>query len=197
VNYYKGSKVKWQEFDKTDTTPVTVKTGQPDAEWEKFRAQKPSVWKDEKLLAAGKEFAALAAAQRKYFSAKSANPDFENKALNSAVMSAWAFVSGILHENPTRLKKHFALKEAKGKDPLNASALAKGKHKTDPENYRGLGYRTDPKERGRFVELFYSQTDKGEGISGALIDLAIKKYHAKLAALEVTAAEEKTKNVAS
>lgn len=197
VNYYKGMKVKWQDFDKTDTTPVTVKTGQPDTDWERLRAQKPSIWKDEKLQAAAKEFAALSAAQRKYFSARSGNPDFENKATNSAVMSSWAFIAGMFHDNSTRLKRHFDLKESKGKDPLNASALAKGKHKTDPENYRGLGYRTDPKERGRFVELFYSQTEKGDGITGALIDLAIKKYHAKLAALEVAAAEEKTKNVPS
>ncbi len=103
----------------------------------------------------------------------------------------------MLHENPTRLQRHFNLKDSKGKDPLHAAALAKGPHKTDPDNYRGLGYRTDPKERGRFVELFYSQTEKGDGINSALIDLAIKKYHAKLAALEVAAAEERTKDVSS
>ncbi len=74
-------------------------------------------------------------------------------------------------------------------NPLNAAALAKGRHKTDPENYRGLGYRTDPKERGRFVELLYLQAEKGNGIATGQIDLAIKKYHAKQAALEVLEAE--------
>jgi hypothetical protein len=72
---------------------------------------------------------------------------------------------------------------------LNAAALAKGRHKTDAENYRGLGYRTDAKERGRFVELFYLQAEKGEGITTKLIELAIKKYHAKQAVLDVKRAE--------
>ena len=48
---------------------------------------------------------------------------------------------------------------------------------------------TDPKERGRFVELFYLQAEKGEGIATHLVDLAIKKYHAKHALLEVKEAE--------
>lgn len=74
---------------------------------------------------------------------------------------------------------------------MNAAALAKGKHASDAENYRGLGFRTDAKERGRFVELFYLQAEKGEGITAPLVDLAIKKYHAKQAILEVQTAEQK------
>jgi hypothetical protein len=73
--------------------------------------------------------------------------------------------------------------------------LAKGRHKTDPENYRGLGYRTDAKERGRLVELFYLQAENGSGITPSLIDLAIKKYHAKRAVLEVAEAEGKREDV--
>jgi hypothetical protein len=83
------------------------------------------------------------------------------------------------------------LKSQAGRDPLNAAALAKGRHKSDAENYRGLGYRTDAKERGRLVELFYLQAEKGDGITAATIDLAIKKYHAKEATLEVIRAERK------
>jgi hypothetical protein len=41
------------------------------------------------------------------------------------------------------------------------------------------------------VELFYIQTDKGDGITGPLVDLAIKKYHAKQAVLEVQTAQKK------
>jgi len=104
-------------------------------------------------------------------------------------MSAWAFVAGVLASNGVRLKRHYGLADPTGKNPLNAAALAKGRHKTDPENYRGLGYRTDPKERGRFVELFYLQAEKGAGIASGQVDLAIKKYHAKQAALEVLEAE--------
>lgn len=197
LNYYLGTKVKATDFDKLSTTPVTAKTGQEDVDWNKLRAQKPSIWKDEKLKAAGKEFAALVAAQRKHFAGKSGAGDSESKALNSAVMSAWSFVAGVLHENAPRLKRHFALKNAKGKDPLNAAALAKGRHKTDPENYRGLGYRVDAKERGRLVELFYLQAESGDGITPALVDLAIKQFHAKAAVLEVEAAKQKAKDGAN
>jgi hypothetical protein len=61
----------------------------------------------------------------------------------------------------------------------------KGKHKTDPEQYRGLGYRTDPKERGRFSELFFLQSENGDGVSKSNIDVAIAQFHAKGAALDV------------
>jgi hypothetical protein len=120
-----------------------------------------------------------------------ANLDFAEKALNYAVLSSWAYAAGLLHDNTVRLRRHYDLKDQAEKDPLNAAALAKGRHKSDPENYRGLGYRTDAKERGRFVELFYLQSEKGDGVSSALIDLAIKKYHAKQAVLEVRQAEQR------
>lgn len=117
--------------------------------------------------------------------------DFQEKALNYAVLSAWTYTAGLLSGNPTRLVKHYALKDQTGRDPLNAAALAKGRHGTDADNYRGLGYRTDAKERGRFVELFYLHAEKGGGITAPLIDLAMKKFHAKQAVLEVQSAEKK------
>jgi hypothetical protein len=122
---------------------------------------------------------------------KRGSVDFQERALNYAVLSAWAFTAGLLSGNSTRLARHYGLKSQTGRDPLNAAALAKGRHGTDSENYRGLGYRTDAKERGRFVELFYLQAEKGEGIGAPLIDLAMKKYHAKQAVLDVQRAETK------
>ena len=191
INYFRGRSAAAQDFEKTNTTPVLAKTGVADNEWIKLKVENPEIWQDEKLKKAGKEFAALVAAQRTAFKGKSANPDFEEKALNFAVMSGWAFVSGLLHSNENRLKRHYALREAKGKDPLNAAILAKGRHKTDPENYRGLGNRMDAKERGRFVELYYFQAENGEGITKASVELAIKKFHAKQAQLEVMEAENR------
>jgi hypothetical protein len=111
--------------------------------------------------------------------------------LNYAVLGAWAFIAGVLSHNKARLKRHYQLKAAVGRDPLNAAALAKGRHKTDADNYRGLGYRTDAKERGRLAELFFAQAEDGNGISAAKIDLAIKKYHAKEALLDVSKAQQK------
>ncbi len=102
-----------------------------------------------------------------------------------AVLSAWAYVAGMLHSNPPRLKRHFDLRKAVGKDPLNAAELAKGRHKSDAPNYRGLGYRTDPRERARFVELFFYQAEKAMGVTPSAIEIAIGKYEVKKAQLEV------------
>lgn len=190
VNYYRGKNVDPMKFDTTTTTPIRCKTGVPDVDWQEVKRKNTDLWKDKKLKEAGKQFARLVQAQRDAVAGIQANIDFAEKGLNFAVLSAWAYVAGVLHSNDVRLKRHYGLADTKGKDPLNAAALAKGRHKTDPENYRGLGYRTDPKERGRFVELFYLQAEKGEGINKTLIDIAIKKYHAKQAAMEVIEAQQ-------
>lgn len=191
LNYYRGEMDSSADFDKTDTSPKICKSGGLDADWEQLRGNK-KIWKDAKLETAGREFAALVEAQRKAFQGKKKGTlDFQEKALNYAVVCAWAYTAGLLGNNSTRLTRHFSLKDQTGRDPLNAAALAKGRHGTDPDNYRGLGYRTDAKERGRFVELFYLQAEKGDGITAPLIDLAMKKYHAKQAVLEVQNAEKK------
>ena len=90
-----------------------------------------------------------------------------------------------------RLERHYALTDVKNIDPLNAKILAKARHKTDPENYRGLGTRTDAKERGRMAELFYFQAEKGIGITKDLANAAIARYYAKQAALEADEASKK------
>jgi hypothetical protein len=190
MNYYAGAEAAHSDFDKTDTTPVIAKSGEDDKQWEGIRGRKPSIWRDAKLERAGTEFSALMKAQREAFKGTKGNADFQEKATNYAVLSAWAYVAGLLSSNDKALQRHFQLKLTKGKDPLYAAALAKGSHKTDSDNYRGLGYRTDAKERGRFVELFKAQAEKGEGINAALITVAIAKYHAKQATLDVEKAEK-------
>jgi len=192
MNYYAGVDASGLDFAKTDTTPVVAKSGEEDKQWEAIRNRKPSIWKDAKLEKAGAEFSALVKAQREAFKGTKGNADSQEKAMNYAVLSAWAYVAGLLSgsSNEKRLQRHFELKAAKGKDPLNSAASAKGRHKTDAENYRGLGYRTDAKERGRFVELFYDQAEKGDGINTNLINVAIAKYHAKQAVLDVQKAEK-------
>jgi hypothetical protein len=190
VNYYAGIDAGHLDFPKTDSTPAIAKSGEEDKQWEDVRGRKPSIWKDAKLDKAGSEFSALIKAQRESFKGTKGNADSQEKAMNYAVLSAWAYVAGLLSGNDKRLQRHYQLKLAKGKDPLNAAALAKGRHKTDSDNYRGLGYRTDAKERGRFVELFYAQAEKGEGINTPLINVAIAKYHAKQATLDVEKAEK-------
>jgi hypothetical protein len=171
INYYAGVEASHSEFAKTDTTPVIAKSGEDDKQWELIRNRKPSIWKDTRLDKAGTEFSALIKAQREAFKGTKGNADWQEKAMNYAVLSAWAYVAGLLGSNEKRLQRHYELKLSKGKDPLKAAALAKGRHRSDSENYRGLGYRTDAKERGRFVELFCAQAEKGEGINPPLITI--------------------------
>jgi len=187
LNYFEGAKVDAKKFDVTETTPELCSTGVRDVDWEHLRTSRSSLWKDAGLIRAGKEFAALMKAQRAAFTKgqRKSPPDYPEKTTNPAILAAWAYIAGMIRDNDVRLKRHFGLAGATGHDPLNVSALVKGKHKSDPEQYRGLGYRTDPKERGRFAELFFLQAENGEGISKSNIDVAIAKYHAKGAALEV------------
>lgn len=194
LNYFDGAKVKTEKFKETQTTPTLSPSGGQDTRWEDFKTSKPDLWTDAKLMAAAREFVALAQAQRTAFKGKrGVKADFPDKAMNIAVMAAWAYVAGMLRNNSPRLKRHFDLRTTTGKDPLNAAALAKGRHKTDPDNYRGLGYRTDAKERGRLVELFNLQAENGEGITPSAIDIAIQEYHIKLLVVEKEKTKERAK----
>ncbi|HKB64393.1 MAG TPA: hypothetical protein VKC61_00970 [Pyrinomonadaceae bacterium] len=182
LNYYAGKKIDPHRFSEIETTPELAKTN--DAEWEKLRRE-GTLWQDEKLKAAGREFARLIETQRSAFPEKG-DVDFAEKATNYAVVAGWAYVAGLLHDNDVRLNRHFGLPDHKGHDPLNVAALIdKGKHANDGASYRGMGYRTDPKERGRFVELFFLQAERGNGISPAAVDLAVKQHVQKKNFLEV------------
>jgi hypothetical protein len=190
INFYAGAENASKTFETTDTSPIVPTVGAENAAWDDLRDKKPPIWDDTKLAEAGKQFAALVAAQRKAFEAKRGSADYREKAMNIAILAAWAYVAGLLSNNKTRLDKHFALSQKTNGDPLNSAALAKGRHKTDPENYRGLGTRTDAKERGRLVELFYFQAEKGDGISKNAIDVGIARYYAKQSQLEVQRLEK-------
>lgn len=191
LNYYKGKLINTENFNNKETIPVLAKTGvEIDDSWETLRSRETDLWTNRKLQEAGRRFVAMHNKQNEYFTKKKENFEFADKAISYSVLSAWSLIAGVLESNQTRLNRHFELSNTNSIDPLNALAMAKGRHKTDPENYRGLGTRTDVKDRGRLAELFFLQAEKGGGINKALIDLAIKKYHAKIAQLEVKEAEK-------
>lgn len=194
MNFYEGSSIPCDSFQNVKTMPVLAKTGGLDEEWEALKLQQPNIWNNENLDTAGKKFAELVVKQREFYSktGKGQNSDFADKALSYAVLAAWAFAAGTLQSNTVRLSRHYELSESKTTDPLNAKVLAKARHKSDPDNYRGLGTRTDAKERGRLVELFFFQAEKGSGITKDLANAAIMKYYAKQATIE---AEEAAKKV--
>jgi plasmid maintenance system antidote protein VapI len=155
------------------------------------------MFSDEQLKIAAKEFVFLDQTQRAAIENMNEQDNtikliYADKALTFSIMTSWAYVAGVLHSNPVRLQRHYDLRNTpKERDPLNAEAMAKGRHRSDPENYRGLGTRNDAKERGRCVELFYLQAEKGTGITPALVDAAIKRRYTKQAKLVQLQAEKK------
>lgn len=183
-NFYAGKKIKMKNFGKTETTPYLYKSGQDDARWQKFLDEHQGIWTDKKLKAAGQQFARLVAAQRAAFAGKKGVADFSEKALNGGVLSAWAFAAGMFQAQPQRLKRHYALADHTGHDPLNAAVLAKGRHKTDNDSYRGLGYRTDARERAQMVELFEVVSGTGDKINAKNVNAAIYARFAKQALLD-------------
>lgn len=195
MNYCLGTQIKCKDFPNVKTMPIIAKTGGIDEDWENLKKVRPEIWTDNALAEAGKKFAELVDKQRVYYSKgnKSKNSDFAEKPLSYAVLSAWAFVAGNLQENAVRLQRHYALNNITTTDPLNAKVLAKTRHKSDPDNYRGLGTRTDVKDRGRLVELFYFQAEKGTGITKELANAAVAKYYAKQAIIEANEAAKKVK----
>lgn len=192
INFYEGKKLAGKIFSEENTTPEAVRTGVANPpKWVEVKKEHPELWDDPDLKVAGKEYAALRKAQEEAFVDKkskkpiSGTADFRDKAANMAVTAAWAFVAGALQDNETRLKKHYELKAPHRQDPLKAAVLAKARHATDAENYRGLGYRTDPQERGRLVELFWIQAEKGGGITTKMVEVALESFHAKQANLKL------------
>lgn len=193
MSYYAGAAITSEKFDGEDTSsPISV-TGQQDASWEKLKQDRPDLWTDEALKRAGVEFARLIRSQRAFFKGKKPKPpvDYPEKGSNLALMGAWAYVAGVMRNNAVRLARHYALADEGSRDPLNAASLVKGRHKSDAPNYRGLGSRSDLKERGRFAELFFLQAEDGSGITANKVDIAIKKHLAKQAQLEVKQAQAK------
>ena len=189
INFYAGKTASSAPFSETNTTPVFSKSGvQNPADWAAVKKEHPDLWQDSELLGAAKEYAKLRQAQEEAFTGKNGKPvsgmsDFRDKANNMAIVSAWAYSAGLLSGNPTRLQKHYDLSKPAKSDPLKAAILAKARHGTDPDNYRGLGYRTDPQERGRMVELFWIQAEKGGGFTTKMVEVALEAYHAKHAVL--------------
>lgn len=110
LNYYAGKKIDPQRFSEIETTPELAKTN--DGEWDKLRRE-GTLWQDDKLKAAGREFARLIETQRSAFPEKG-DVDFAEKATNYAVVASWAYVAGLLHDNDIRLRRHFGLPDHKG-----------------------------------------------------------------------------------
>ena len=134
------------------------------------------------LIEAGKQFAKLHKAQMDEVRKDpdlSKTAEFKTKALTPSVLSAWAFTSGILQrEKPRLLKLYQLLDKSRGKNPLAAREMADYRHQSDPKPYRGVGTRSDKRERGKLIELFLLYSSKQQPrISIPLIDSAVTNYY--------------------
>ncbi len=144
-----------------------------------------SIWNDMRVIQTGRQFAALHKAQ---ISAIEKDPklkkfvEFRNKVVTISVLASWSFTAGLLQRDPQRLAKFFSLAKSSRTDPLKAHDMSEARHITDPETYRGLGTRTDRKDRGRLVELFLQFSRSGQRtITPDLITSAIQTYEANVA----------------
>jgi len=136
---------------------------------------------DPLLKEAGKNFAKLHKKQMESIKKDvelSKITEFKTKALTPSIISTWAFVSGLLQKNRKRLEKLYKLTDkTKSKNPLSAKEMSEYKHQSDLKTYRGLGTRTDRKERGKLIELFLLYSEKQEPtITHNLIDAAVTNY---------------------
>ncbi|MGD0204548.1 MAG: hypothetical protein ABSC20_11675, partial [Candidatus Bathyarchaeia archaeon] len=196
VNYFKGVNFNG-DIDKAAEVPYLCKSGRGiDEEYlaifNKFKSE--ANFTDNGLINAAKNFARLHETQ--YAKAEeiggSVKRQYKLKAYNLATVASWAFAAGVLSKYPTRQKKLYALPDLCGKDdPLNAQGMAKAKHKSDLDTYRGLGTREDAKERGRLLYLWlnYSNSDKPK-VTEQMCNAAIDIFHSNM---DNIAAEEKRK----
>ncbi len=184
VNFYKGWEYKGSFDDDAIDSYICASSGM-DNEYEKIYSKVGNFVDDKKLVEAGKNFVELHKKQNKIASTKEGLKQikaFRMKAMAIAVVSAWAHVSGLLQSDQTRLKKFYSLPSNSGKDdPLNAKEMSEFKnHKLDPATYRGLGTRSDAKERGRLIMIFlvYSKDSSGTKIDKSLLDKSVLYFHA-------------------
>lgn len=185
VNFFKGRGYK-DNIDENAIEPYLCKSGkQIDLEYlkyfKKFKDKKK--FDDPKLLEAGKMFAKLH--DRQFEKAdkikSSSKKEFKIKSFSLAILTSWAFASGVLQNSPKRLKKFYELPDLSGDDdPLNAKAMTNARHKIidADKNYRGLGTRSDGSERGRLLYLFLAYSDSPKPkITEQMCNNAIEIFH--------------------
>ena len=197
VNYFLGKEFK-NDIDEGAHVPYLCKTGR-DIDPEYFRLymnfRKGGGFDDPDLIVAGEMFATLHDAQFKKSDKieGASKKEYKIKAFSLAVITSWAFAAGVLQRDKTRLQKLYSLPQVSGaQGPLNAIAMGKARHRRDPENYRGLGTRSDAKERGRLLQLFlmYSGSEKPK-ITEKMCNVAIDVFHANQAKINAEEAKKK------
>lgn len=181
LNFYQGINYDGNFDNDAIEGYICVSSGM-DQQYEKIYKSVEDFMSERALIKAGENFVSLHKKQFKTASKKSAQQGASKmKAVAYAVISAWATVAGLLQKDQKRLEKFYNLPHSSGKgDPLNTKEMSEFSFKgVDPEAYRGLGTRSDAKERGRLIMVFldYSKSTSGDKIDKILLDRAVRYYH--------------------
>ncbi|OGO23205.1 MAG: hypothetical protein A2Z28_07765 [Chloroflexi bacterium RBG_16_51_9] len=188
VSYFKGketgAQLKDDQLDRNIYEPYLCRTGIfLDEEYTKLTdTMGENLWTDKGAITAGKAFARLHKAQ--YDSIKKSQNNFRVyrlKALVPSVLSAWAFVAGLLQTHSARLEVHLTVPEPpKGApDPLNAEEMYKFRYYQDIETSRGLGTKAVAKDRSRMAQVFLARTiDPSATLDKKLLNQAINQVTA-------------------
>ena len=187
TNFFKGkekaSELDYNDLDKNIYEPHLCESGvNLDSEYERIiNNYGDTIWHDQSLLSAGKAFVALHTHQ--YNAVKGGKgisnlKGFRNKAMTESVISAWAYVAGLLQRDSVRLLNHYSLpKTSKAiPDPLNAKDMSTFRHDSDDPTYRGLGTRSATKDRQRMAQLFLARSlEKDRVIDKNLMNKAVSQ----------------------
>jgi len=189
TNFYKGKEkadgLKSKDLDKNIYEPHLCESGVSlDSEYEKIMnkySNQNQIWKDTSLLKAGEAFAGLHEAQYNAVKGGKAIVDrkgFRNKAMTESVISAWAYVAGLLQKDDKRLYNHYSIPKTSKTipDPLNARDMSTFRHDSDDSTYRGLGTRSAIKDRQRMAQLFLARSlEKDRVIDKSLMNKAVSQ----------------------
>ena len=187
VNFFMGKRAGAQlaadQLDRNVYEPYLCRTGIfLDEEYLKLvNEMGDNLWTDKAAIAAGKAFARLHKTQ--YDAIRKSKTDFKvfrMKALMPSVLSAWAYVAGLLQSHPARLEVHLTVPEPpKGApDPLNADEMYKFRYYQDVDS-RGLGTRAVAKDRERMAQVFLARTiDPKATLDKKLLNQAVNQVTA-------------------
>jgi hypothetical protein len=188
VSFFKGrqagEQVREDQLDKNTYEPYLCQTGIAlDEEYRQLTEKIGNeLWADKELLDAGKAFARLHKAQfdaiRK---SKSNYKVFRMKAMSPSVLTAWAYVAGLLKPHPRRLQVHLTVPQPpKGApDPLNAEEMANFRYYQDVDSSRGLGTRSIMKDRQRMAQVFLARSmDPEATLEKKLLNQAVNQFTA-------------------
>jgi hypothetical protein len=188
VSYFKGKQTGKQvaetDLDRNVYEPYLCQTGAfLDEEYRQLTEKMgEKLWTNKGLNEAAGAFVRLHRAQ--YDAVKKSKTNFKvfrMKAMVPSVLTAWAYVAGLLQAHPNRLAVHLAVPNPpKGvPDPLDAEEMSQFRYYQDIETYRGLGTRAIMKDRQRMAQVFLARSiDPAATLDKKLLNQAVNQFAA-------------------